>query len=115
MSASLPCGAKEKPDTPLLMLVMLNNSLFVSVGWSDVFHLLTSFLIIATGMRQLNDTGYMHHRVRIIVACFLAKDLMVHWQKGEKYFMHNLIDGDFAPNNGGWQWVIIVILRTEFF
>ncbi|KAG0041550.1 hypothetical protein BGZ83_001661 [Gryganskiella cystojenkinii] len=64
----------------------------------------TGFPIVDAGMRQLNTTGYMHHRVRIIVACFLTKDLMVHWQKGEKYFMHNLIDGEFAPNNGGWQW-----------
>ncbi|GJJ78506.1 deoxyribodipyrimidine photo-lyase [Entomortierella parvispora] len=64
----------------------------------------TGYPIVDAGMRQLNATGYMHHRVRIIAACFLAKDLMVHWQKGEKYFMHNLIDGEFAPNNGGWQW-----------
>ena len=64
-------------------------------------------------MRQLNTTGYMHHRVRIIVACFLAKDLMVHWQKGEKYFMHNLIDGEFAPNNGGWQWVSSATTTTK--
>lgn len=56
-------------------------------------------------MRQLNTTGYMHSRVRMITACFLIKDLLISWQKGEKYFMNNLIDGDFATNNGSWQWV----------
>ncbi|KAF9927493.1 hypothetical protein FBU30_003210 [Linnemannia zychae] len=55
-------------------------------------------------MRQLKETGYMHNRLRMIVACFLVKDLLINWQKGEKYFMNNLIDGDLASNNGGWQW-----------
>lgn len=56
-------------------------------------------------MRQLKATGYMHNRLRMIVACFLVKDLLISWQQGEKYFMSNLIDGDLASNNGGWQWV----------
>jgi deoxyribodipyrimidine photo-lyase len=56
-------------------------------------------------MRQLKATGYMHNRLRMIVACFLVKDLLINWQKGEKYFMSTLIDGDLASNNGGWQWV----------
>lgn len=47
----------------------------------------------------------MHNRLRMIVACFLVKDLLINWQQGEKYFMNNLIDGDLASNNGGWQWV----------
>ncbi|KAG0251378.1 hypothetical protein DFQ27_008783 [Actinomortierella ambigua] len=64
----------------------------------------TGYPIVDAGMRQLNTIGYMHNRVRMIVACFLVKDLFVNWQKGEKYFMNNLIDGDLASNNGGWQW-----------
>ncbi|KAF9428744.1 hypothetical protein BGZ94_001239 [Podila epigama] len=53
---------------------------------------------------RLNNIGYMHNRLRMIVACFLVKDLMINWQWGEKYFMSHLIDGDLASNNGGWQW-----------
>jgi deoxyribodipyrimidine photo-lyase len=55
-------------------------------------------------MRQLNQTGWMHNRCRMIVASFLTKDLIINWQWGEKYFMQTLIDGDLAANNGGWQW-----------
>jgi len=53
-------------------------------------------------MRQLNQTAYMHNRCRMIVASFLAKDLLLDWRLGERYFMEHLIDGDFASNNGGW-------------
>ncbi|KAI1320259.1 hypothetical protein EDD11_001474 [Mortierella claussenii] len=64
----------------------------------------TGYPIIDAGMRQLNTTGYMHSRVRMLAACFLVKDLLISWQKGEKYFMSHLIDGDLAFNNGSWQW-----------
>lgn len=64
----------------------------------------TGFPIVDAGMRQLNQTGWMHNRVRMIVASFLTKDLLIDWRWGEKYFMEKLIDGDLAPNNGGWQW-----------
>lgn len=64
----------------------------------------TGFPIVDAGMRQLNTTGWMHNRVRMIVASFLVKDLLISWQWGEKYFMKMLLDGDLAPNNGGWQW-----------
>lgn len=47
----------------------------------------------------------MHNRLRMITACFLVKDLLINWQRGEKYFMSQLIDGDLPSNNGGWQWV----------
>jgi deoxyribodipyrimidine photo-lyase len=46
----------------------------------------------------------MHNRLRMIVAMFLTKDLLIHWQRGERYFMQQLVDGDMAANNGGWQW-----------
>ena len=62
----------------------------------------TGFPIVDAAMRQLNHTGYMHNRCRMIVASFLAKDLLMDWRMGEKYFMEHLIDGDFASNNGGW-------------
>lgn len=64
----------------------------------------TGFPIIDAGMRELNTTGWMHNRVRMIVASFLTKDLLIDWKWGEKYFMEKLLDGDLAPNNGGWQW-----------
>lgn len=62
----------------------------------------TGFPIVDAAMRQLNHTGYMHNRCRMIVASFLAKDLLIDWRMGERYFMERLIDGDFASNNGGW-------------
>ncbi|TVR11608.1 MAG: deoxyribodipyrimidine photolyase [Phormidium sp. GEM2.Bin31] len=64
----------------------------------------TGFPIVDAAMRQLNQTGWMHNRCRMIVASFLTKDLMIDWQWGEKYFMQHLIDGDLSANNGGWQW-----------
>ena len=64
----------------------------------------TGFPIVDAGMHQLNTTGWMHNRVRMIVAMFLTKDLLVSWQWGERYFMQKLVDADLASNNGGWQW-----------
>jgi deoxyribodipyrimidine photo-lyase len=64
----------------------------------------TGYPIVDAAMRQLNQTGWMHNRLRMIVASFLVKDLQIDWRWGERYFMDNLIDGDFAANNGGWQW-----------
>lgn len=64
----------------------------------------TGYPIVDAAMRQLNETGWMHNRCRMIVASFLTKDLIVDWRWGEKYFMQTLIDGDLAANNGGWQW-----------
>jgi deoxyribodipyrimidine photo-lyase len=64
----------------------------------------TGFPIVDAAMRQLNQTGWMHNRLRMIVSSFLTKDLLVSWQLGERYFMQRLVDGDLAANNGGWQW-----------
>ncbi len=64
----------------------------------------TGFPIVDAGMRQMNETGWMHNRVRMIVASFLVKDLHVDWRWGEKYFAQRLIDYDPAVNNGNWQW-----------
>lgn len=64
----------------------------------------TGFPIVDAGMRELNETGYMHNRTRMIVASFLTKDLLIDWRKGEKYFATKLLDYDPAVNNGSWQW-----------
>lgn len=64
----------------------------------------TGFPIVDAGMRELLSTGWMHNRVRMIVASFLCKDLLIDWRWGELHFLEHLIDGDPALNNGGWQW-----------
>ena len=64
----------------------------------------TGYPIVDAAMRCLNATGTMHNRSRMIVAMFLTKDLLINWQWGERYFMRQLVDGDMAANNGGWQW-----------
>ena len=64
----------------------------------------TGYPVVDAAMRQLRETGWMHNRARMIVASFLVKDLLVNWQWGERWFMENLLDGDPAANNGGWQW-----------
>ncbi|MGN6552546.1 MAG: FAD-binding domain-containing protein, partial [Verrucomicrobiota bacterium] len=64
----------------------------------------TGYPIVDAAMRCLNQTGWMHNRLRMIVAMFLTKDLLINWQWGERYFMQQLVDGDMAANNGGWQW-----------
>ena len=64
----------------------------------------TGYPIVDAGMRQLNATGYMHNRVRMITASFLVKHLLIDWRWGEAYFASKLLDFDLAANNGGWQW-----------
>ena len=64
----------------------------------------TGYPIVDAGMRELNETGFMHNRVRMIVASFLSKHLLIDWRWGEAYFAKKLLDYDFAANNGGWQW-----------
>jgi deoxyribodipyrimidine photo-lyase len=64
----------------------------------------TGYPIVDAGMRELNKTGFMHNRVRMIVASFLTKHLLIDWRWGETYFAKKLLDFDFAANNGGWQW-----------
>ncbi|KAL1761031.1 DNA photolyase, FAD-binding/Cryptochrome [Schizophyllum commune] len=64
----------------------------------------TGYPIVDAGMRCIKETGWLHNRLRMTTAMFLVKDLMVDWRVGERYYMQNLIDGDLASNNGGWQW-----------
>jgi deoxyribodipyrimidine photo-lyase len=68
----------------------------------------TGYPLVDAAMRQLNQTGYMHNRLRMVAASFLTKDLLVDWRLGERYFADKLIDFDLAANNGGWQWAASV-------
>lgn len=65
----------------------------------------TGYPIVDAGMRQLRETGWMHNRARMVTASFLVKHLLIDWRWGERWFRENLLDGDLAANNGGWQWV----------
>lgn len=85
---------------------------YIQIPWSnhvDLFekwcHGETGFPIIDAGMKELNTTGYIHNRIRMITASFLVKHLHINWQWGEHYFAQQLIDYDPAVNNGNWQWV----------
>ena len=68
----------------------------------------TGYPLVDAAMRQLNQTGYMHNRLRMVAASFLTKDLLVDWRLGERYFADTLIDFDLAANSGGWQWAASV-------
>jgi deoxyribodipyrimidine photo-lyase len=88
------------------------NRKYRSILWRDDPHNLqlwkdglTGYPIVDAAMRQLVQKGWMHNRCRMIVASFLVKDLLIDWREGERWFMQNLVDGDLAANNGGWQWV----------
>jgi deoxyribodipyrimidine photo-lyase len=85
---------------------------FRSFPWEDNYRALrdwqngkTGYPIVDAGMRQLWQTGWMHNRVRMVVASFLVKDLLIHWQEGTKWFWDTLVDADLANNTFGWQWV----------
>jgi deoxyribodipyrimidine photo-lyase len=81
-------------------LVFENNE-----AWFDAWKTgQTGYPIVDAAMRQLNQTGYMHNRLRMIAASFLVKDLQIDWRWGERYFAEHLNDFDLAANNGGWQW-----------
>lgn len=82
-----------------------------NLAWSyDTTHFqawcegMTGFPLVDAAMRQLNQTGWMHNRLRMLTAMFLSKILFLDWRLGERYFMQKLIDGDLSANNGGWQW-----------
>ena len=84
---------------------------FANLAWPNDERLLrawcearTGYPLVDAAMRQINATGYMHNRLRMVVASFLTKDLLVDWRLGERYFAAHLNDFDLAANNGGWQW-----------
>ncbi|MBZ0332130.1 deoxyribodipyrimidine photo-lyase [Halomonas sp. ANAO-440] len=64
----------------------------------------TGYPLVDAAMRQLVQTGWMHNRLRMITAMFLSKHLLIDWRRGESFFLHHLVDGEFCANNGGWQW-----------
>jgi deoxyribodipyrimidine photo-lyase len=94
-------GLAAGPHRPLWQTFPWSNDQSRFTAWCNGK---TGYPIIDAAMRQLNETGWMHNRCRMIVASFLTKDLMINWQWGEQYFMQTLVDGDLAANNGGWQW-----------
>ena len=88
---------KEKYDK-----IKWNNNTKLFNAWKQGK---TGYPIVDAGMRQLNSTGYMHNRARLLTSSFLIKNLQIDWRKGEKYFAQQLVDYDPASNNGNWQWV----------
>ena len=94
-------GVKKQSFRPDLRRIPWRNDPAEFEAWK---HGQTGYPIVDAAMRQLLQTGWMHNRSRMIVASFLVKDLLIDWRWGERWFMQNLVDGDIAANNGGWQW-----------
>jgi deoxyribodipyrimidine photo-lyase len=94
----LSMGKPFKPETDH---VRWRNDAQAFAAWCEGR---TGFPVVDAAMRQLNQTGWMHNRLRMVAASFLTKLLLTDWRWGEQYFMEQLIDGEFAANNGGWQW-----------
>ncbi|WP_318473848.1 deoxyribodipyrimidine photo-lyase [Photobacterium leiognathi] len=96
-----PDLSKNHPFQDYTQYVRWQDNPTLLKAWQDGK---TGFPIVDAAMRQLRATGWMHNRLRMITASFLTKDLLCDWRAGEQWFMQHLIDGDFASNNGGWQW-----------
>jgi deoxyribodipyrimidine photo-lyase len=92
---------QTKAFKPLYDLITWRNNVDEYKAWCEGR---TGYPIVDAGMRELNETGFMHNRVRMIVASFLTKHLLIDWRWGEAYFAQKLLDFDLAANNGGWQW-----------
>ncbi len=97
-----PRLAQGQTFKPYLNAIAYTNSSEKFTAWCEAR---TGFPIIDAAMHQLNKTGYMHNRLRMVAASFLVKDLHIDWRWGERYFAQLLLDFDLASNNGGWQWV----------
>ena len=93
--------AAERSFKPEYANLKFENDKHKFQAWCDGK---TGYPIVDAAMRQINETGFMHNRLRMIVASFLVKDLLIDWRSGEKYFAEHLNDFDLAANNGGWQW-----------
>lgn len=93
--------AAERSFKPEYAHLKFENDKYKFQAWCEAR---TGYPIVDAAMRQINETGFMHNRLRMIVASFLMKDLLIDWRWGEKYFADNLNDFDLAANNGGWQW-----------
>ncbi|WP_240537056.1 cryptochrome/photolyase family protein [Marinomonas flavescens] len=101
LMGNFPFLAMGKPFKPETDFIRWNQDESLFLAWTQGN---TGFPIVDAAMRQLNQTGWMHNRLRMIAASFLSKLIFADWRKGEKYFMEHLIDGEFSSNNGGWQW-----------
>lgn len=99
--ANFPYVNEGKSFKPKFDQIQFENNKEYFEAWKNAK---TGFPIIDAAILQLNQTGFMHNRLRMIVASFLVKDLLIDWRWGEKYFAEKLIDFDFSANNGGWQW-----------
>jgi deoxyribodipyrimidine photo-lyase len=91
----------KKSFNPALVNILWRNNASEFEAWKAGK---TGVPVVDAAMRQLTSLGWMHNRARMIVASYLVKDLLIDWRWGESWFMQNLIDGDTAANNGGWQW-----------
>lgn len=96
-----PKLATGKPFRPETDLLPWKHSTAAFNAWCGGR---TGYPLVDAAMRQLVKTGWMHNRLRMVTAMFLTKHLFIDWRAGERFFMQHLIDGDFAANNGGWQW-----------
>lgn len=96
-----PQVGKGKSFKPAYEMIEWRNNEKEFQQWCDG---MTGYPIVDAGMRELNATGFMHNRVRMIAASFLTKHLLIDWRWGEAYFAQKLLDFDLAANNGGWQW-----------
>jgi deoxyribodipyrimidine photo-lyase len=92
---------EKRSFRPLYDLIEWRNNETEFQAWCDGK---TGYPLVDAGMRELNATGFMHNRVRMLVASFLVKHLLIDWRWGEAYFAQKLLDFDLASNNGGWQW-----------
>ena len=93
--------AKGEPFRPETSLIQWSRDVVEFNAWCEGR---TGYPLVDAAMRQLVATGWMHNRLRMVVAMFLTKQLFIDWRWGETFFMRHLMDGDFAANNGGWQW-----------
>lgn len=96
-----PNLSKNKPFIEWTDAITWNNDKKAFNQWKNGQ---TGYPIVDAAMRQLNQIGWMHNRLRMVTASFLVKDLLIDWRWGEQYFMSKLTDGNLAANNGGWQW-----------
>lgn len=99
--ANFPQLARGAPFRPETALIRWRDDDAGFAAWCEGR---TGYPLVDAAQRQLLSSGWMHNRLRMVSAMFLSKHLFIDWRRGERFFMQHLIDGDFAANNGGWQW-----------
>jgi deoxyribodipyrimidine photo-lyase len=101
VTAAFPDVSRGRPFRPANDRVRWRDDPAGLAAWREGR---TGYPLVDAAMRQLAETGWMHNRLRMLTAMFLTKHLLIDWRQGERHFMDLLVDGDFAANNGGWQW-----------